>query len=200
MDGAAPIVVIAQNLELHEIPVQEPDAPIAIDVWHEYIQVRSTAVRRRWGKRTLLDHKYLISEGGQPKKSGRKKGEGKNTMEGELYSLLLNPLNKINTPLVRLWLEDNQHRPARANFAFVRLRAFLNWCARHDKYKCFVHSDACEKNKDFVPESRPAVAVFFKLVVIFFLYAACFVSTSFTGFKVTAPTGRQFRTEREPQR
>src|SRR5690625_707258 len=73
-----------------------------------------------------------------------------------LYDVLNQPLERIDDKEVRRWLADNTHRPGSANFAFIRLRAFLNWCAKQDAYKHLVHGDACIKNNDFVPESKPA--------------------------------------------
>ena len=70
-------------------------------------------------------------------------GEGDTTMPGILRPLLLLPLAKIDAGRVRAWLKDETHRPTQANNAFVRLRAFLNWCAARPEYRPHVHTDAC---------------------------------------------------------
>lgn len=166
LSSASSVVVIAQNFQLPEDSVftvhkQEqitsPIEPvIGLEVWHEYMKFRANIVRRPWSERTFLDHERIVCRGGRPKIRGRKKGESGKTMRGILYDLLNQPLERIDDKVVRRWLADNTHRPGSANFAFIRLRAFLNWCAKQDAYKHLVHGDACIKNNDFVPESKPA--------------------------------------------
>lgn len=112
---------------------------LALDVWQIYVKARTP----RWSARSLTDHEKLAAVGGKPKTRGRKKGEGDKTIPGILRPLLLLPLAKINTDQVRAWLKDEASRPTQANNAFVRLRAFLNWCADQPEYRAHVHPDAC---------------------------------------------------------
>jgi hypothetical protein len=115
------------------------EAP-ALDAWKTYIEARTT----RWSPRTLLDHQRLTAPGGKPKTRGRKKGEGDTTQPGILLALLSGPLAKIDAPAVRSFLKDEaERRPTQAQNAFVRLRAFLNWCADRPEYKGQIHADAC---------------------------------------------------------
>mgnify|MGYP000420331637 FL=1 len=115
------------------------EAP-ALDAWKTYIEARTT----RWSPRTLLDHQRLTAPGGKPKTRGRKKGEGDTTQPGILLALLSTPLAKIDAPAVRSFLKDEaERRPTQAQNAFVRLRAFLNWCADRPEYKGQIHADAC---------------------------------------------------------
>lgn len=111
----------------------------AIEVWNDYLQVRTA----NWSARTLLDHQRLSDAGGKPKTRGRKKGEGDKTLPGALYGLLQLPLASIDRGAVTDWLRNEQHRPTVARSAFVRLRAFLNWCSDHTKYCERANPDAC---------------------------------------------------------
>ena len=111
----------------------------ALDVWQIYMEDR----KPRWSARSLIDHQKLSAEGGKPKTRGRKKGEGNTTIPGILRPLLLLPLATIDADHVRAWLKTERSRPTQARNAFVRLRAFLNWCASHSDYRALVHADAC---------------------------------------------------------
>ena len=112
----------------------------ALEVWAEYIEAR----RVRWSPRSLSDHEKLTSPGGKPKTRGRKKGEGNTTQPGILRALLSQPLERIDADAVREWLKQEvKKRPTQANNAFVRLRAFLNWCASRKEYASHAHTDAC---------------------------------------------------------
>ena len=112
----------------------------ALEAWGTYIEARTA----RWSPRTLLDHQRITDPGGKPKTRGRKKGEGDTTQPGILLALLSKPLTKIDAPAVRAFLQDEaQRRPTQAQNAFVRLRAFLNWCNDRPEYKGQIHADAC---------------------------------------------------------
>lgn len=115
------------------------DKAPALDTWNDYLKARTG----KWSARTLLDHQRLSDAGGKDKTRGRKKGEGDKTIPGPLAGLLQLPLSKIDRPTVTDWLREQQHRPTVARSAFVRLRAFLNWCADHPKYKEQAKPDAC---------------------------------------------------------
>lgn len=117
---------------------QHAEAP-ALDVWQSYVESRTP----RWSARSLIDHRKLVDAGGKPKTRGRKKGEGDTTKPGILRPLLTLPLAKIDADQVRAWLKNEVTRPTQANNAFVRLRAFLNWCADRPEYRAHVHADAC---------------------------------------------------------
>jgi IS5 family transposase len=71
--------------------------------------------------------------------------------------------------------------------------------ARHGVYPASVHADpvyGTRENRAFLQAKGIRYAgkpVFFKIVVVFFDHAACFISASFrSGFSVTGPTGVQF--------
>ncbi len=87
---------------------------------------------------------------------GRKKGEGDTTQPGPLYGLLQLPLSKIDSDAVEQWLIEQRHRPGVARAGFVRLRAFLNWCAGRAAYRDYVIPGACTKQdvKDEVPSTN----------------------------------------------
>ena len=123
----------ARILEAHRSEVP------ALDIWQTYIEARTP----RWSARSLIDHEKLAAVGGKPKTRGRKKGEGDTTIPGILRPLLALPLAKIDADRVRAWLKNEVTRPTQANNAFVRLRAFLNWCADRPEYRAYVHADAC---------------------------------------------------------
>ncbi|MDV2116475.1 tyrosine-type recombinase/integrase [Alcaligenes faecalis] len=115
------------------------DKAPAIDAWDKYLKARA----RKWSDRTLLDHQRLSDAGGKEKTRGRKKGEGDKTLPGPLHGLLQSPLAKIDRTAVTDWLREQQHRPTVARSAFVRLRAFLNWCSDRPEYKAQARPDAC---------------------------------------------------------
>lgn len=129
------------------------DKAPALEVWNAYLQARAS----KWSARTLLDHQRLSDPGGKPKTRGRKKGEGDKTIPGALYNLLQLPLSKIDRPAVTDWLRSEQHRPTVARNAFVRLRAFLNWCADRPEYKAQAKPDACSTRvmRAELPKARP---------------------------------------------
>ena len=112
----------------------------AVEAWQAYLAARAP----RWSPRSLLDHQRLSDPGGIPKTRGRKPGEGDTTQAGILLPLLALPLEQIDADRVRAWLKDEAlRRPTQANNAFVRLRAFLNWCADRPEYRNQVHAGAC---------------------------------------------------------
>ena len=112
----------------------------AMEAWQKYIAARTA----RWSPRSLLDHQRLSTPGGTPKTRGRKPGEGETTQAGILLPLLSLPLEQIDADQVRAWLKDEAaHRPTQANNAFVRLRAFLNWCSDRPEYRDQVQAGAC---------------------------------------------------------
>lgn len=122
----------------------------AREAWDAYMAARKT----RWSARTLLDHQRLVDPGGRQKTRGRKKGEGETTLPGVLVSLLARPLRDIDAEFVRKWLNGEKHRSTVAMNAFVRLRAFLNWCAMRAEYKTEVVNNACASSvaKDELPK------------------------------------------------
>ena len=140
--GADPRQEKAERIAATEAKREEArrvEAP-ALEAWGAYIEARTA----RWSPRTLLDHQRLTDPGGKPKTRGRKKGEGDTTQPGILLALLSKPLTKIDAPTVRAFLQDEaQRRPTQAQNAFVRLRAFLNWCSDRPEYKGQIHADAC---------------------------------------------------------
>lgn len=129
--------VTAADVAKREKAKQEK-AP-ALEAWNVYLKARTAS----WSARTLLDHQRLSDAGGKPKTRGRKKGEGDKTLPGPLYGLLQLPLARIDRKAVTEWLQGEQHRPTVARSAFVRLRAFLNWCSDRTEYRAQVKPDAC---------------------------------------------------------
>ena len=115
------------------------NAAPAMDAWDAYLKARTP----RWSARSLLEPQRLSDAGGKTKTRGRKKGEGDTTLPGVLCTLLALPIKQIDADRVRQWLQDEVRRPTVAMSAFVRLRAFLNWCATKPEYKSQSHVDAC---------------------------------------------------------
>lgn len=129
---------------------------LAAEVWPLYMAHCSTRQKRPWSARTREDHERLASPGGTPKTRGRKKGEGDKTLPGPLFHLLQQPLMKIDAEAVETWLKENSRRPAVAEFGFVRLRAFMRWCARQKAYREQVSLEAFVSDdvKAQVPELK----------------------------------------------
>jgi len=129
------------------------NAAPALDAWKAYLEAR----KAKWSARSLLDHQRLSDEGGKPKTRGKKKGEGDTTLPGLLVPLLQLPLAGIDADQVREWLKrEAERRPTQANNAFVRLRAFLNWCADRPEYRGIAHADACTTRmaRDELPKTK----------------------------------------------
>ena len=140
------------NAEAQRAETKLTQAP-ALDAWQEYLKARAV----RWSARTMKDHQQLSIEGGEPKTRGRKKGEGDKTQPGILLPLLRLPISKIDADKVREFLrEEALTRPTQANNAFVRLRAFLNWCADRPEYRGHVCADACASRlaRDELPKKN----------------------------------------------
>lgn len=112
----------------------------ALVAWEAYLEARKV----KWSARSLLDHQRLMAEGGKPKTRGKKKGEGNTTLPGMLRPLLQLPLSGIDRETVSDWLKNEVvSRPTQASNAFVRLRAFLNWCSDRKEYRGLVQLEAC---------------------------------------------------------
>lgn len=128
------------------------EAP-ALDAWTVYVAART----QRWSERTLLDHQRLTDPGGKLKSRGRKKDEGETTLPGILLPLLTLPLKHLDSDRVREWLQTERHRATVAMNAFVRLRAFLNWCETKAEYRHQVQPSVCTTAvaKDELP--KPSV-------------------------------------------
>ncbi len=129
------------------------EAAPAHEAWSTYLEARKS----RWSERSFLDHQRLADAGGKVKTRGKKKGEGDTTLPGLLVPLLQLPLAEIDADQVRDWLKrEAEHRPTQANNAFVRLRAFLNWCADRPEYRGIVHIDACATRivRDELPKKK----------------------------------------------
>lgn len=153
--GRDPRIVKAERTAAdlaHREKAKQAKVP-AIDAWNDYMKVRA---RVKWSERTLLDHQRLAAPGGKEKTRGRKKGEGNKTQPGPLFDLLQRPLVEIDAQAVETWLSEQQHRPTVARFAYVRLRAFLRWCAGRAAYKGQARPDACESKevKELVPSPK----------------------------------------------
>ena len=153
--GDDPRQVKAEKLAEMEVKREEAknaEAP-ALEIWQAYIKAKA----KKWSARSLIDHEKLSAEGGKPKTRGRKKGEGDTTNPGILRPLLLLPLAKIDADRVKAWLKEEASRPTQARNAFVRLRAFLNWCADKKEYAAFVHANACASKiaRDELPKQNP---------------------------------------------
>lgn len=126
----------------------------AIELWPRYMEHCSTRQKRPWSDTYKKQHEYLVDAGGKPKTRGRKKGEGPVTLKGPLYDLLQMPLVAIDANAIEAWLKQNANRPAVAEFAYSRLRAFMNWCNKQGTYRGKVKVDAFTDDnvKDQVPE------------------------------------------------
>ena len=137
-DRRAAIEAKALAVEAARNEAERVEAP-ALEAWNVYL-----ASRPKWSPRTLLDHQRLSAPGGKPKTRGRKAGEGNTTQPGALIPLLNRPLAQIDGDTVRAWLQvEVARRPTQARNAFVRLRAFLNWCSDRPEYQAPIDGKAC---------------------------------------------------------
>lgn len=124
----------------------------ALEAWQVYMKARAG----KWSRNTLQYHEHLVEQGGRVKKRGRKQGEPDTIQPGLLYDLLQRPLSQIDRSAVTALLTDNLHRPESARGAFVRLRAFLNWCSDRPNYAGQVHADVCNTRalKSELPKAK----------------------------------------------
>ena len=137
-DRRAAIEAKALAVEAARNEAERVEAP-ALEAWNVYL-----ASRPKWSPRTLLDHQRLSDPGGKPKTRCRKADEGDTTQPGALIPLLNRPLAQIDGDTVRAWLQvEVARRPTQARNAFVRLRAFLNWCSDRPEYQAPIDGKAC---------------------------------------------------------
>ena len=100
----------------------------------------------------------MVAEGGVRVTRGKKVTEDGTTQPGLLRPLLLRPLCEIDAATVEGWLQDeSEKRPTQAALAFRLLRAFLNWAAEDDRYRCDVNPDAhrAKKVREQIRKSAP---------------------------------------------
>lgn len=109
-----------------EDAVEQAKALPAADAWLEYLEVR----RARWSERHYRDHVNLSQAGGDPSKSGTGV-----TKPGPLAPLMALSLAELNAARIETWLtKEVGDRATQASLAFRLLRAFVNWCAAHERY------------------------------------------------------------------
>lgn len=156
LEGRDPRVVRAERAAADTAKREKSraDKQPAIEIWPLYMGHSSTRQKKPWSARSRLEHERLADPGGKPKTRGRKRGESGTTQPGPLYSLLQLPLVKIDAEAIEAWLKENSYRPAVAEFGFVRLRAFIRWCARQKAYRGQVNVEAFSEDnvKEQVPE------------------------------------------------
>ena len=105
------------------------DLPVGV-LWEEYVEDR----RPHWGERSLRDHMVLTRKGGQP----LRRGSGVQT-EGPLHPLLKLKVRDLTPARIEKWLGGQVAlRPTQAALAMRLLRAFLNWCAEHERYRAVI--------------------------------------------------------------
>lgn len=133
------------------------------EVWAQYLEEkikrREEVLKRRqekpstekskakkntfWGERHLADHIRLSQVGGVSKKNGQGV-----TVPGPLGELMHLPLEQLTPKNLEAWANrEAQTRPTSARLSWRLLKAFLNWCAKHETYKTLVKSEA-SKNTD----------------------------------------------------
>jgi integrase len=123
----------------------------AMEAWQAYLVARAA----RWSPRSLLDHQRLSAAGGAPRTQGRRPGEGDTTQAGyPAPAAESSSGTDRRRPGTRLAQGRGDARPTQANNAFVRLRAFLNWCADRPEYRAQARADACitRMAKDELPK------------------------------------------------
>ena len=127
--------------------VEQQDVSIAA-AWDAYISARKV----KWSERHLADHLELAKPGGEM----TKRGNGK-IKAGPLAQLMPLKLSELTPEKVGSWAEKEVvKRGARTRLAFSLLRAFLNWCTGHPKYKSLVSADACANRvrREIFPKKR----------------------------------------------
>lgn len=121
------------------------------EAWDVYIKKN----RSRWSDRHLADHVHISQPGGEEKKRGKGK-----TKPGPLAPLMNLRLSEITPETVKAWVNDEAaKRSTQTRIAFDALRAFINWCDDHPKYKGLASMDACSNRikKEYLPRKRAKV-------------------------------------------
>lgn len=96
------------------------------EVWAEYMEDRQP----HWSERHHRDHVTLSQAGGVPVK----RGQGV-TSPGPLAPLMRLSLAELNADRIEAWLaKEIANRPTQTALAYRLLKAFMNWCASHEKY------------------------------------------------------------------
>jgi len=128
------------------------------EAWKVYIADRTASIvdgKPEWGDRHKAHHEYFVQAGGVKRTRGCRPNERKTTRPGMLVPLMSLRLADLDAKAVGAWMEKEvKQAPTSAAKAFRFLRAFLTWCAKQDKYRAAVHSDAC--NADAVKKMVPA--------------------------------------------
>jgi len=94
----------------------------------------------------------MVQVGGKP----RERAPGKVTKPGPLRALLDRPLAEIDAEAIEQWVvRETNDRPTTAALGFRLMRAFVNWCAEHPKYRHIVHADACAAKRTRGKLGRP---------------------------------------------
>jgi integrase len=100
------------------------------EVWAEYMEDRQS----HWSERHHRDHVTLSQTGGVPVKRGLGI-----TNPGPLAPLMHLSLAELNAGRIEIWLtKEIDARPTQTSLAYRLLKAFLNWCATHERYSIIV--------------------------------------------------------------
>ena len=118
------------------------------DAWAKYLKAR----QNKWSSRYFADHVHIAQPGGEKKKRGKGK-----TKAGPLAPLMALKLSEITPEAVRSWASTEvAKRGTQTRIAFDALRAFLNWCEDHPKYRGLASIDACSSRikREILPKKR----------------------------------------------
>jgi integrase len=164
--GIDPRQVIAEKIAADEIKATElkqrqiTESATVADAWKDYVIERSASTRDgkpEWGEKHKHHHELFVQAGGVKRISGQRPGQPDTTRPGILVPLMTLRLIDLDSKAVCAWLDKEAPRvPAYTEQAFRALRAFVNWCAKSDKYKAATNADACliDEVKRRVPKSK----------------------------------------------
>jgi len=108
----------------------QAEATTVGEAWTAYLVER----RPHWGKRHYDDHLKMAKAGGEPAKSGPRRG--KPTEPGPVHELLAQRLADLDTLRIEAWAaKHGKTRPTYARLCWRCLKAFLAWCAEHETFK-----------------------------------------------------------------
>lgn len=124
--------VIAEQEEARAARVREDSektvkAMLVADAWAAYLEER----RPHWGELHYQDHIRLSQTGGCAAKIGNRIKK-----PGPLAPLMHISLADLTTTRLETWLKyEVEDRPTQTRLALRLLKAFLNWCSVHDRFK-----------------------------------------------------------------
>lgn len=107
--------------------------------WGDYVNERTP----QWQSDHIAAHRKIIQKGGEPRKRGAEL-----TTPGPLAGMAEDRLVDITMERIETWsVVESKVRPSSGRLAIRLLKAFLNWCMIHNRYRKIVLTNAAVSSK-----------------------------------------------------